>query len=208
MDIDAGRTQKFDCDTSDGSTSRMDAALVRCVVRTGSRRHADRLVRRYYDGVFRFVARQMAGKQEAMDVTQEVFVAALRSLPSFDHRRASFRTWLYRIAANKVIDCLRAQRRAVEMPADGREYDIADPRDEFKELIDRSWDELRVRRALELLLDFDPRTQAVVRLRIFSEAGFSDIAAVTQQSEAAAKAQYYRAVKAIRIRMEREGWRG
>ena len=42
-----------------------------------------------------------------MDLTQSVFIAVLRALPGYRAERASFRTWLYRIAANKVIDTRR-----------------------------------------------------------------------------------------------------
>ena len=38
-----------------------------------------------------------------MDLPQSIFIAVLHSLPGYRAERASFRTWLYRIAANKVI---------------------------------------------------------------------------------------------------------
>ena len=55
-----------------------------------------------------------------MDLTQSIFTAVLRALPGYRAERASFRTWLYRIAANKVID---ARRRGgpVQVPLEGVE---------------------------------------------------------------------------------------
>lgn len=180
-----------------------DAALVRKIVLTGSRRSADKLIRRHYDDIYRFVARQMRDKDDALDVTQDVFVAAIRALPSFDVRRASFRTWLCRIAANKVIDWHRSRTRSASLSIDEVGIDLADARDEYEELVDRSWGEDRARRAMELLLELEPRVQAVVRLRVFADNSFAEIAQATQQGEAAAKAQYYRAVKTIRACIER-----
>lgn len=95
-----------------------DAALVRKIVFTGSRRSADKLIRRHYDDIYRFVAHQMRDKDDALDVTQDVFAAAIRALPSFDVRRASFRTWLYRIAANKVVDWYRFRARSASLSID------------------------------------------------------------------------------------------
>lgn len=181
-----------------------DVALVRKIVRTGSRRCADKLIRRHYDDIYWFVAHQMRDKDEALDVTQDVFVAAMRALASFDERRASFRTWLYRIAANRIIDWHRARMRFTPLSIDGVEIDPVDMRDEYEELIDRSWSEDRARRAMGLLLGLEPRVQAVVRLRVFAGSSFAEIARATQQGEAAAKAQYYRAVKAMRACIERE----
>lgn len=104
----------FGLDEARGANAvvRRDARLVRAFVRTGSRTKADTLVRAYYDEMLRFVLRQITSTEDARDVTQEIFVAALRGLPGFDPRRASFRTWLYRIASNKVIDWLRSSRSA------------------------------------------------------------------------------------------------
>ena len=64
-------------------------------------------MRTYYDEIYRFAYRQLGHKEDAMDLTQTIFLAVLRALPSFDGRKASFRTWLYRIAAHKAIDCRR-----------------------------------------------------------------------------------------------------
>ena len=83
---------------------------IRDIQRRGSRQAADKLVRTYYDEIYRFAYRQLGRKEDAMDLTQSIFLAVLRALPSFDGRKASFRTWLYRIAVNKTIDCRRKAR--------------------------------------------------------------------------------------------------
>lgn len=53
---------------------------------------------------------------DAEDLTQDVFVRALRSIDRFD-RRASLRTWLYRIATNACIDFLRSHQRRAQPSA-------------------------------------------------------------------------------------------
>lgn len=83
---------------------------IRDIQRGGSRQAAEQLVERYYDEIYVFVYRQTMQKEEAMDLTQSISLAVLRSLPSYDPKKAVFRTWLYRIAANKVIDARRRFR--------------------------------------------------------------------------------------------------
>lgn len=61
-----------------------------------SRTAADELIRSYYDEIYRFVYRQVGSKDDAMDLTQSIFIAMLRALPGYREERASFRTWLYR----------------------------------------------------------------------------------------------------------------
>ena len=53
---------------------------IRDIVRHGSKKAADALVRAYYDDIYTFVYRQTGNREDAMDLTQESFLAALRSL--------------------------------------------------------------------------------------------------------------------------------
>ena len=94
---------------------------IRDIQRRGSRQAADKLVRAYYDEMYRFAYRQLGHKEDALDLTQNIFLAVLRALPTFDGRKASFRTWLYRIAANKVID---ARRRSHLIPLPMEELEV------------------------------------------------------------------------------------
>jgi RNA polymerase sigma-70 factor (ECF subfamily) len=55
--------------------------------------------------------RMLGSVQDAEDVVQETFLAAWRGYDAFEHR-ASFRTWLYKIATNRCLNALRdASRR-------------------------------------------------------------------------------------------------
>ncbi len=165
---------------------------------TGSRRSADKLIRRHYDDIYRFVAHQMRDKDDALDVTQDVFAAAIRALRPSTCGALRFERGSTASLPNKVVDWYRFRARSASLSIDEVEIDPADARDEYEELVDRSWSEDRARRAIELLLELEPRVQAVVRLRVFAGSSFAEIAQATQQGEAAAKAQYYRAVKTIR----------
>jgi RNA polymerase sigma-70 factor (ECF subfamily) len=57
--------------------------------------------------------RIVGSAQDAEDLLQETLLAAWRGLPTFEGR-ASFRAWLYRIATNRSLDALRANRRRPE----------------------------------------------------------------------------------------------
>ena len=76
---------------------------IRAIQRRNSREAAEQLIQTYYDEIYRFVYRQTGSKEDAMDLTQSVFIAVLRALPGYRAERASFRTCLYRIAANKDV---------------------------------------------------------------------------------------------------------
>ena len=108
-----------------GEAMELENKWIRDIRRVGSRQAAEQLVEQYYNEIYVFVYRQTGHKEDAMDLTQNIFLAVLRALPSYDPKKAAFRTWLYRIAANKVIDARRRSRPAVtpleeaELPAVG-----------------------------------------------------------------------------------------
>ncbi|MEI8015776.1 MAG: sigma-70 family RNA polymerase sigma factor [Nitrospira sp.] len=67
------------------------------------------LVERYATVIVNLAYRMVGDRTEAEDLAQETFVAAFKALPRF-RADSKFSTWLYRIAANKCKDWLRAKR--------------------------------------------------------------------------------------------------
>ena len=67
------------------------------------------LVERYATIIVNLAYRMVGDRTEAEDLAQETFVAAFKALPRF-RAESKFSTWLYRIAANKCKDWLRAKR--------------------------------------------------------------------------------------------------
>lgn len=88
----------------------VDCVLVEAAKRGDGEAYAQ-LVDKYHARVYGIIYR-MCGAAEAEDITQDVFVRALRALRSFQFQgQASFRTWLYRIAVNAAINELRKRGR-------------------------------------------------------------------------------------------------
>ena len=164
---------------------------VREIQRKGSRQAAGHLIGAYYDEIYRFVYRQVGHREDAMDLTQTIFLAVLRALPPFDPGKASFRTWLYRIAANKVID---HRRRA---GADMLPLEETDPPDR-EDFAARIQDRDLLERVELYVSALDPDAQTVYRLRLYGECTFPEIAAVLGQPEAAVKTRYYRLMARLR----------
>ncbi|MEJ2408199.1 MAG: RNA polymerase sigma factor [Novosphingobium sp.] len=86
-----------------------DAALVAQAL-AGRQAGYSGLLRRHREAVFRLARNHLPDEADALDVTQECFVAAFAALRRYDPARP-FRSWLLRIALNKCRDWGR--RRAV-----------------------------------------------------------------------------------------------
>jgi len=78
--------------------------------RAEARPDFEQLFDRYRSMVFQLAYRILAEREEALDVTQEVFLSVYRKLDRF-RGEASIRTWIYRIAVNKASNRCRWWRR-------------------------------------------------------------------------------------------------
>lgn len=168
---------------------------IRSILHRGSRKAADQLVRAHYDKLYAFIYRQVGCKEDALDLTQDSFIAALHSLASYDPSKAGFGTWLCHIAAHKVIDARRKYRPVTVLL---EEEDIPIQEDFTDSLADREL----VRQMEEYVCRLGPQLQEVFRLRIYADLSFPKIASVTLQPEAKIKAQYYRLIKRLRKEFE------
>jgi RNA polymerase sigma-70 factor (ECF subfamily) len=78
-------------------------------VRKGKTRALDELYRRYARPLYAFCA-TMSGAAESEDIVHDVFMRLIESADAFNPQRASFRTWIFRIARNRCIDLIRHQK--------------------------------------------------------------------------------------------------
>lgn len=67
------------------------------------------LVRRYETGIFRLALSIVGDSADANEITQETFLSALKSLPSYQEKK-SFKAWLYMIALNHSRSHLRKRK--------------------------------------------------------------------------------------------------
>ena len=89
-----------------------DRALVARAA-SGDRQALHELVQRHQAWIYNIAVRMLAHPQDAEDATQEILIKALTRLSSFEGR-SRFRTWLYRIVVNHVLNMKRGRR---EQPA-------------------------------------------------------------------------------------------
>jgi RNA polymerase sigma-70 factor, ECF subfamily len=85
-----------------------DAAVVAQVL-AGDRDAFRLLVDRHTRSIYSVAWRMTGNQQDAEEIVQETFLRAYRSLHRFE-LRASFATWLYRIAVNRSLDFLKAKK--------------------------------------------------------------------------------------------------
>ena len=162
------------------------------------------LVERHSRPLFRLAFRMTGNEQDAEDIVQESMLRAYKQLGKFDER-ASFGTWLYRIAVNCSLDLVRSRRRRMEhtTPA-GAEND-----DPFQAVSapgpgpDRlaMSGETRDRIAMAMSRLSVPERTAFV-LRHFEGMCIGDVSRVLGCQPSAAKHSVFRAVQKLRRALE------
>ena len=174
--------------------------LIRLVRKRADKAAADTLIRSYYDEIYRYAYRQTGDTHTASDLTQGIFVAMLQAIARYDSKKAGFRTWLYRIATNKIIDHHRSRGALQSKILNLDDVEIPDETDFIRQM-EKSDLAIRIQAYVGT---FDADTQRIFRLKIFGEYTFGDIAKMVDAPEATVKTKYYRMLKLIRKEFEDE----
>src|SRR3954451_5477717 len=101
------------------ATLQSDSELV-AAVRRGDDRAFEELYARYNRRISSYIFGMVKDHARAEDLTQDVFMSALRRMRDTD-RPIAFKPWIYEIAKNACIDQFRRSRRAEEVSYDAEE---------------------------------------------------------------------------------------
>jgi len=144
--------------------------------------------------LYHYLRLRVGSDDEAIDLTQQVFVRALTALPRFEARGAPIEAWLFRIAANLVIDARRHQRVVVSWEQVPESEQPVDP-------TDLEADALRaeaIRQLPALLARLDDVQRELVLLRFIAGLSPKEIAVVLGKREGAVRRQLSRTLRRLK----------
>lgn len=142
--------------------------------------------------VYAYVARRVRDRAETQDLTSHVFHQALANLGKFKWKGSPFAAWLYRIAANAILD--QARRKARESNSQLNAATESSTASDLEEVEYRA----RLFSAVETL----PKDQQrVIVMRFADEKSIREIAEELQRSEGAVKQLQFRALENLRNRL-------
>jgi RNA polymerase sigma-70 factor (ECF subfamily) len=154
------------------------------------RAHFAELYEQNFERIYAFVARRVSTRDEAQDLTAEVFHQALASIHSFKWQGAPFVAWLYGIAANLLSAHWQKRGRSPEQLAVDWEQG--------------GTDEIERRAMLtELVESLPPDQRRVIVKRFVQQKSIREIATDLGRSEGAVKQLQLRALEALRAKL---GW--
>ena len=177
-----------------------DKQLIRKVKKYGDRQAANELVSCYYDEIYAFAYRQTTDVELSMDLTQEIFIAMLKGISSFDEKKAQFRTWLYRIASNKITDYYRSKYHRQQLcNIYGEEieehmsgYDVEE------EMLQKVYEEQMITKVMSVIVEYGNEWVRIFQMKLFLGKTFEEIANELKLSENTVKTRYYTMLKKLR----------
>ncbi len=156
----------------------------------------EQLYSRHRGRLYRFLLRQLRDPALADDLFQDVWQRVIGARMDWKPE-ASFATWLYRIAHNRMADHWRALQYRPPVPADGDERAARIPDPDTPE---RTLSEFEQRRRLQLALDGLPAEQReVLLLRLEQELTLEEIGAITGVGRETVKSRLRYAMDKLRL---------
>lgn len=160
--------------------AREDETLLISRILDGQTALFRQLAGRYAGQVLRMVARLIPSPEEAEDLTQDTLLSAFQSLSRYDARRASFQTWIMRIAYHTALKHYRQHSRTLPMVEVNQQWLDALPDEETDALLDDINRVTLMEKAIEML---KPDDQMLLHLYYFDDRPMREIAIITEHEE-------------------------
>jgi RNA polymerase sigma factor (sigma-70 family) len=93
-------------------TDSLDNILIEKIL-SGDRKSLNELLSRHQDFIYNVALKMLNNVADAEDVTQEILIKIVTQLSKFDKTKSQFRTWLYRITFNHVLNVKKNQYETV-----------------------------------------------------------------------------------------------
>ena len=182
------------------STGPSDSEIISQVLKGDHNAYA-LLVERYKSYVFTLTFRFTKNREDAEEVSQDIFVKAYRSLADFKGT-AKFSTWLYTIVNTTCITFLRKKRLDIRSLDDERTFEVADSQDSgFRaNLVEQKSRQNMVNQAIAML---NPDDAEIITLFYKSEQSLEEISQILGVEVNTAKVRLHRARTRLKDKMEK-----
>jgi RNA polymerase sigma-70 factor (ECF subfamily) len=182
------------------STGLNDTEIISKVLSGDQQAYAS-LVNRYQSYVFTLSLRFTKNREDAEEVSQDIFIKAYRALADFKGN-SKFSTWLYTIVNNTCITFLRKKRLQTHSLDNDGVFEVADSMDSGlrANLVEQKSKVAMVNNAISLL---NPDDAEVITLFYKSEQSLEEIAQILGIETNTAKVRLHRARTRLKEKMEK-----
>jgi len=149
----------------------------------------DTFYHQYFDRIFNYIFRRTLHYDNALDITQETFIKALRHFAKLEAMDdAAAKSYLYKIAGNCTADHYRTRKNKESLPL---EETIA--------AAEQDWNlTIEARRLIDQMRTLPEQYQEVLHLRLVEDLPYADIAQILDKNESTLRSLLKRGVEMLR----------
>jgi RNA polymerase sigma-70 factor (ECF subfamily) len=144
-----------------------------------------------FERVYAYIARRVGNREEAQDLTAEVFHQALANLARFEWRGLPFPAWLLRIASNAIADSWKSKAREQGNPSSDEllSHDI-----DMEDVEQRA-------KLFRLVTTLPDDQRRVIEMRFAQEKSIREIAKELDRTGGAVKQLQFRGLESLRAQL-------
>ncbi len=165
-----------------------EAQLIQSAIR-GKASAFGSLYDHYQPQIYRFVLLKVSRREDAEDLTHQVFFHAFQNIERYENLGFPFSSWLYRIARNQTIDFYRTRKKDVGL--DDIDQDLAAHFENHEDRVDQN---IKLGTVMAAIGTLKPEYQDVVIMRFIEDLPIRDVAHALEKSEGAVKLIQHRAI--------------
>ncbi len=162
----------------------------------GDRQAIEALLFRYEKPVYNAAYRMLNSSEDARDVTQTVFLKVIEKLDSYDPRYKFF-SWIYRIALNESINCLKKQNRLDALDAE--------PVSEASGPEEQTGTEQMSQGMQSALMTIQAEYRTVIVLKHFVDCSYTEIGQILDLPEKKVKSRLYTGRQLLKEALTKSG---
>jgi len=158
----------------------------------------EELVMKYQRKIYALAYRMTGDVEDSKDITQKTFLQAFKNIKGFG-KKSAFYTWLYQIALNTSLNCLKKKDRETL----GLDESILGRDGGALSAIIRGEEDFHLKDSLKKLPE---RQKTAIILRAYEGLSTKETAEIMECSEGAVKAHYHNGIKKLREILKRRGY--
>lgn len=158
--------------------------------------HFEALYNKYYEQILKYVYQRVESKEEAYDITAQVFTKAMLHLSNYEFKGLPFSAWLYRIAANELNMLFRKNKVQHVINADINSLHQIKEEINFNED-----DEEKINLILSEISNLNEDEIQLIEMRFFEKRSFKEISEILDITENNAKVKTYRVLDKLKEKL-------
>ena len=151
----------------------------------------EKLYNANYEAIFRYVYQRMDSKEDATDVTAQVFMKAMTNIKKYKFMGFKFSSWLYRIAKSETYQFLKNKSKSPTLNVDPNSLgEISEEMETTNSITNED--------LIEALNILDDNELELIEMRYFEQRSFKEIGEILDMTENNAKVKTHRVIKKMK----------